>query len=149
VISPRLVALLGYGGPNARFPAIWFAEADDTHLTDEERRREESLRQGVSPIRFVPLRSCEPLLASFGGAAGSGKLHVDAHPGCVVSFGSAWARAQSRYVLPVQCGRVVRMSGFGAIGGTTHSAVLAGAAFRLSGAGARAAASPLFAAGAA
>lgn len=137
-ISPRLASLFGYGGPNAYFPAVWFAEADDAHLTDEERKREESLRQGVSPIRFVPLRSCEVSFPGHGARAGSGRLSVDAHTGCSVRLGSAWARARSLPTLPVQCGRVVPLAGYSAQGGTTSPPVFAGASFRLSGVGARA-----------
>lgn len=137
-ISPRLASLFGYGGPNAYFPAVWFAEADDAHLTDEERKREESLRQGVSPIRFVPLRSCEVSFPGHGARAGSGRLSVDAHTGCSVRLGSAWAWARSLPIIPVQCGRVVPLAGYSAQGGTTSPPVFAGASFLLSGVGARA-----------
>lgn len=37
MISSSQVALFGYGGSNAYFPAVWFAEADASHLLDHER----------------------------------------------------------------------------------------------------------------
>lgn len=37
MIDQRQVALFGYGGSKAYFPAVWFAECDDSHLLDFER----------------------------------------------------------------------------------------------------------------
>lgn len=53
MISAKYAALFGYGGPNAYFPAIWFAEADDSHLTDAEKNKGVGADGGPAAKRSV------------------------------------------------------------------------------------------------
>lgn len=61
------------------YPSVWFAEADDSHLTPPERKPD--TEQGIAPnfkwLKFEPLRNAEVTAGSHSANARSGAVEVD------------------------------------------------------------------------
>lgn len=88
MIDAKYAALFGYGGPNAYFPAVWFAEAM------EGIELEWDTSQGVAPrLNFTPVRGVEVAPEGVGARCGSSPTEVEAR--AVVDATTTGVRARA------------------------------------------------------
>jgi hypothetical protein len=122
--------------PKSYFPPVWFAEADDSHLTDDERAKTE---QGATKnwLKLEPLQSAEVPLTSYGARAFTGDLSVESGTTSEVFTFTSGALARTGQ-LTVTSSSVVTPSGSCARSGSMAPATHTSACYMLTGRSARA-----------
>ena len=118
------------------FPPVWFAEADDSHLTDDERAKE--LAQGVARnwVPFEPLKHVDVSLVGYGARAFSGDLSTEQGTTAEV-FTFTGGAVSGTTSLRVSTGVSVQPSGASAISGSFSPFIQSSASFHVSGRPAR------------
>lgn len=121
--------------PKSYFPPVWFAEADDSHLTDDERAKTE---QGATRnwLKLEPLKSVEVSLTSYGARAFAGDLRVESGTTTEAFTYTSGAVARSGQ-LTIATSSAVTPSGSCARSGSMAPATFTSATFTITGRGSR------------
>lgn len=130
--------------PKSYFPPVWFAEADDSHLTDDERQRQ---RGGSAPkLRFTPFFEAHVGVPSYGLRSGSTSVDAEGKEATLVSVQSLGCFSGSA-VLDVQSAASFEITGVGAASGGAPPEICASVTALVSGVGSSAGMTSLVASG--